>query len=112
MTDLEQFFERKDICVQDIMYMYKTPQTNITEFHLKDGRVETRYVALKNVLKELPKNFVSINKGIIINLDYVKCVNRFVYHMTDGNIFYGKLKKIKFHEAVKYRVENKEKGSS
>jgi len=48
MTNLlKNFFETNDICeADDIMYLIKIKNTSITEFHLKDGRILTKYISL------------------------------------------------------------------
>lgn len=45
---LFNFFYNNDICsFDDILYIIKTKGTSITEFHLTDGRVLTKYISLK-----------------------------------------------------------------
>lgn len=104
MTNLlKNFFETNDICeADDIMYLIKIKNTNITEFHLKDGRILTKYISLGACNKQLPSEiFIPINRGIIINKHYIKCINRYIYHMQDGTIFEGKLKATKLHKKLK-----------
>lgn len=104
MTTLKQFFEKRDICIDEIMYICKTPGTSITEFHLDGGRIETRYVSMKEVKSILPDYFVTINKGIIVNINYIKYINRYIYHMKDGIIFDGKLKDQNLHKSIKQKI--------
>lgn len=104
MTNLlKNFFDYNDICdADDIMYLTKTKGTSITEFHLRDGRTITKYVSLKACGSQLPSEiFIPINKGIVINKHYIKCVNRYFYHMKDGVVFEGKLKAVKLHKKLK-----------
>ena len=94
---LKNFFETNDICeADDIMYLIKIKNTSITEFHLKDGRILTKYISLGACNKQLPSEiFIPINKH------YIKCINRYIYHMQDGTIFEGKLKATKLHKKLK-----------
>lgn len=100
---LSNFFQTNDICDEnDIMYIAKTKGTQITEFHLTDGRTITKYISLRDCKAELSSDiFYNITKGVLININHVKCINRRTYHMKDGKVFEGKLKGYKLHQSLK-----------
>jgi len=87
------------------MYIVKTKGTQITEFHLTDGRTITKYISLRDCKAELSSDiFYNITKGVLININHVKCINRRTYHMKDGEVFEGKLKGYKLHQSLKKKV--------
>lgn len=99
---LFNFFYNNDICsFDDILYIIKTKGTSITEFHLTDGRVLTKYISLKECKQLLPQDiFININKGILINKNHIKYINRYIYYLDNGESFNGKLKNTKLHSSL------------
>lgn len=99
---LNFFFYNGNICsYDDILYIIKTKGTSIAEFHLTDGRVLTKYISLKECQQQLPQNiFININKGILINKNHIKYINRYTYYLDNGESFDGKLKNAKLHSTL------------
>lgn len=90
---LSNFFQTNDICDENnIMYIIKVKGTQITEFHLDDGRVITKYISLKECKNQLSDAFIPINKGILLNKHYIKCINVRTYHLLNGETLEGKIK--------------------
>lgn len=84
------------------MYITKEKGTSIAIFHFTGGRTITKYIPLKVCLQELPSDiFFMLNRGIIVNKHHIKYINRYLYHMSDGQVFAGKLKEYKFHKHLK-----------
>ena len=102
MNKLFNFFYHNDICsYNDILYIIKTKGTSIAQFHLTDGRVLTKYISLKGCKQQLPQDiFININKGILINKNHIKYINRYTYYLDNGESFDGKLKNTKLHSTL------------
>lgn len=103
---LLNFFYHNDICsFNNILYIIKTKGTSIAEFHLTDGRVLTKYISLKECKKQLPQDiFININKGILINKNHIKYINRYTYYLDNGESFDGKLKNVKLHSTLASQI--------
>lgn len=102
MNNLSKFFQRNNIYFyNNIIYVIKSKGTSITQFHLIDGRVLTKYISLKECKQQLPQDiFININKGILINKNHIKHINRYVYYLDNGESFNGKLKNTKLHSTL------------
>ena len=101
-TLLSNFFYYNNICsYNDILYIIKTKGTSIAEFHLTNGRVLTKYISLKECKEQLPQDiFININKGILINKNHIKYINRYTYYLDNGESFDSKLKNTKLHSTL------------
>lgn len=99
---LFKFFYENDVCsYKDIIYLIKIKGTSITEFHLTDGRVLTKYISLKKCKQQLPQDlFININKGILINKNHIQHISRYTYYLDNGETFDGKLKNAKLHSIL------------
>lgn len=99
---LLNFFYNNNICsYNNILYIIKTKGTSITQFHLIDGKVLTKYISLKECKQLLPQDiFININKGILINKNHIKFINRNIYYLDNGESFEGKLKNTKLHSTL------------
>ena len=102
MNNLFNFFYKNNICSYDnILYIIKSKGTSITQFHLADGGILTKYISLKECKQQLPQDiFININKGILINKNHIKHINRYVYYLDNGESFNGKLKNTKLHSTL------------
>ena len=105
---LFNFFYFNDVqSYEDIIYLCKTKGTDITEFHLSDGRILTKHISLKYCQSKLPSQvFININKGLLINKHYIKSINRFTYHLKNGESFDGRLKSYKFHQQLALQIND------
>lgn len=101
-TELFNFFYKNDIrSYNDIVYIIKTKGTAITEFHLSDGRIITRYISLRECKEQLPQDiFININKGILVNKHHIKYINRYTYYLDNDESLDGKLKNTKLHNSL------------
>lgn len=99
---LFKFFYENDVySYKDIIYLIKIKGTSITEFHLADGRVLTKYISLKECKQRLPQDlFININKGILINKNHIQHISRYTYYLDNGETFDGKLKNAKLHSTL------------
>lgn len=71
--------------IRDIMVVSKS--LNYCYFVVKKQKYKSR-VSLKQVLKELPNYFVLINRGDVINLNYVNWIKDDEIELEDGTIYY------------------------
>lgn len=99
------FLETADVMFSEIVYVDKRHNTEVTIFHLNDGRELTRYVAIKDVFCVLPHDkFTCINKGLIVNKDYIKKINGIAFHVdVNGKDvrLYGRMKGVNQRNALK-----------
>ncbi len=91
MTNIARFFQRHGIDVHNILYIqHKDGHSHI---NMVNGTVINTYIATKDLLTGLPsESFLNINKGIVINIQYVANIDKNVYHMVNGEKFTGRLR--------------------
>ena len=91
MTNIARFFHRHGIDVHNILYIqHKNGHSHI---NMVNGTVIDTYIATKDLLTGLPaSSFLNINKGIVINIQYVANIDKNVYHMINGEKFTGRLR--------------------
>lgn len=108
--NLFNFFYNGNICsYNDIIYIIKTKGTSITQFHLADGRILTKYISLKECKNFLPQDiFININKGILINKNHIKYINRYTYYLDNDESFDGQLRNSKLHSALASEINHME----
>ena len=106
MNSLSNFFYCNNIySYNDIIYIIKTKGTSIAQFHLTNNKIITKYISLKECKQQLPQNiFININKGILINKNHIKYINRYIYYLDNGDFFDGKLKNTKLHSTLASQI--------
>ncbi|MDO4203222.1 MAG: LytTR family transcriptional regulator DNA-binding domain-containing protein [Selenomonadaceae bacterium] len=91
MTNIAKFFHRHGIDVHNILYIRHS--NGHSHINMLNGTVIDTYIATKNLLTGQPtESFLNINKGIVINLQYVSTIDKNVYHMINGEKFNGRLR--------------------
>ena len=78
--------------------MYLTRVDNKSVLFLSNGQRFDTFIPLKTIMEELDKNmFLSINKGICINRNYLLEIVGNTYTMTDGTRFEGRVRTVGEH---------------
>lgn len=91
MSNIEKFYQRHGIEVQNILHIrHSQGRSHIT---MINGTVIDTYISIKDLATVLPiKSFLNINKGIVINLRYVASIDKNVYRLCNGECFTGRLR--------------------
>lgn len=91
MTNIDKFYQRHGIDVQNILYIRHSK--GHSHINMVNGTVIDTYISIKDLLTGLPsKSFLNINKGIVINIQYVSFIDKNIYHMINGEQFHGRLR--------------------
>lgn len=91
MTNIARFFHRHGIDVHNILYIRHS--NGHSHICMVNGTVIDTYIATKDLLTGLPsESFLNINKGIVINIQYVSSIDKNVYHMVNGEKFNGRMR--------------------
>ena len=61
------------VTISEIVYVKS--EAHKTIIYMLDG-VQSFYVPFKNICAQMPTNFYCINKGLLVNLDYVKRIEK------------------------------------
>ena len=86
MNDLHEWFQKNDLCPENILYLYRSDRKTVV--HRMDGEEAALYAPLLSVLSVLPENlFLNISKGIAV------CCFFFFYMYDWGRnyVFYKKI---------------------
>ena len=97
MSDVGKKFLAKK--VSDInLIMYICRKNNKSVLYFSNGNTLETFIPIKGMLDELPSSlFVVINKGLAINMNYVKEIKKNIYIMNDGRSFEGRVRNIGAH---------------
>ena len=90
MNDLHEWFQKNDLCPENILYLYRSDRKTVV--HRMDGEEAALYAPLHSVLSVLPENlFLNISKGIAVcRSQIVNISNDGIYTMSDGRTFQGR----------------------
>ena len=65
MNDLHEWFQKNDLCPENILYLYRNDRKTVV--HRMDGEEVALYAPLHSVLSALPEDmFLNISKGIVV----------------------------------------------
>lgn len=82
----KSFFEAKNINPEEIIHI--TREDRKARIKLIDGRTIETFKTIKNLLQsDESGNLLSINKGIVVNRNYIKSLVNHKYIMVDGEEF-------------------------
>ena len=90
MNDLHEWFQKNDLCPENILYLYRNDRKTVV--HRMDGEEVALYAPLHSVLSALPEDmFLNISKGIVVcRSQIVDISNDGIYTMSDGRSFQGR----------------------
>ena len=76
---------------------------DVTSIHAQDGRVILNctdgrqiqaFIPVKEFKKVLePYGFISVNRGVLVNRDEIRHIERKAYHMKDGTVIEGRVRR-------------------
>ena len=104
MTEkLKKFFLKNRIDEDKIMYIAR--KDSKTQIHMEDGRIITTYIPTKTITSEFGfENFLSINKGIVLNVNYILYVDQNKYTMKDCTEFEGRSRSTQSQKQIKHKL--------
>ena len=80
---------------------------DVTSIHAQDGRVILNctdgrqiqaFIPVKEFKKVLePYGFISVNRGVLVNRDEIRHIERKAYHMKDGTVIEGRVRFLAEH---------------
>ena len=77
MNDLHEWFQKNDLCPENILYLYRNDRKTV--IHRMDGEEVALYAPLHSVWSALPEDmFLNISKGIVV------CRSQIVDISNDG----------------------------
>ena len=104
MTDWNKWFKKRDLCAENILYLYRRERKTV--IHREDGEEFTSFAPLSAFLSLMPEeSFLNINKGVAVNR--VRIVNigtDGVYTMSDGQMFQGRKRGLSAHRHLRKEI--------
>lgn len=86
----KRFLEKHHVCMDDILYIKR--ENRYTIISMKDGNTFSTVIPVKNFGELMPLRFLSVNKGLLLNKEHIKSIDRGVYEMDDGTQFHGRVR--------------------
>ena len=84
---------------------------DVTSIHAQDGRVILNctdgrqiqaFIPVKEFKKVLePYGFISVNRGVLVNRDEIRHIERKAYHMKDGTVIEGRVRFLAEHRQMR-----------
>ena len=84
---------------------------DVTSIHAQDGRVILNcadgrqiqaFIPVKEFQKVLePYGFISVNRGVLVNRDEIRHIERKAYHMKDGTVIEGRVRFLAEHRQMR-----------
>lgn len=104
MNDLHKWFQKNDLCPENILYLYRNDRKTVV--HRMDGEEAALYAPLHSVLSVLPEDrFLNISKGIAVcRSQIVNISNDGVYTMSDGRTFQGRKRGMRDHRRLRAEI--------
>lgn len=110
------FLRRNKINPSDIVYIVRNGRN--TCIHLTDDRTISTYISIKSFLDFFKSDlFITINKGITLNVSFISSIDNGLYKMCDGVVFKGRtrspsqhknnIEKIVQHASLAKNISNK-----
>lgn len=88
---LQRFFEKNHRTMADLLYILRAGRKTV--FYFLDGSTEENYIPLKSLLTILPaRDFIHINKSVIVNKRYIAFIKNGIYTMVDGRELKGRVR--------------------
>ena len=104
MNDLHEWFQKNDLCPENILYLYRNDRKTVV--HRMDGEEAALYAPLHSVLSALPEDmFLNISKGIVVcRSQIVDISNDGIYTMSDGRSFQGRRRGLSDHRRLRAEI--------
>ncbi len=104
---IENFMSRNDIDTERIMYIIR--EESKTCIYISDGRRIESYFSIKRLTEVIGNSrFVTVNKGVLVSLNFVSNISDGNYEMTDGKILKGRVRTPGEHKRNKIIVRSLE----
>lgn len=104
MTDLTAYFKKHNICVAEMMYIYRLEKRTV--IHLADGTECTSLIPIHEIRDFLPaEDFADIAKGVLVRRSRIaRIADDGVYTMTDGKSFQGRRRNLSVHKRLRHEM--------
>ena len=87
MTDLNTYFQKHDLCAENILYIYRKDRKTVIQ--RTDGEEFALFIPVHSILSALPESeFLSISKGTVVCRSHIVDISKDgVYIMSDPVIY-------------------------
>ena len=104
MTDLNTYFQKHDLCAENILYIYRKDRKTVIQ--RTDGEEFALFIPVHNILSALPESeFLSISKGIVVCRSHIVDISKDgVYTMSDGRTFQGRKRGLSSHRRLRTEI--------
>ena len=100
MTDLNTYFQKHDLCAENILYIYRKDRKTVIQ--RTDGEEFALFIPVHSILSALPESeFLSISKGTVVCRSHIVDISKDgVYIMSDGRTFQGRKRGLSSHRSL------------
>ena len=104
MTDLNTYFQKHDLCAENILYIYRKDRKTVIQ--RTDGAEFALFIPVHSILSALPESeFLSISKGIVVCRSHIVDISKDgVYTMSDGRTFQGRKRGLSSHRRLRTEI--------
>ena len=104
MTDLNTYFQKHDLCAENILYIYRKDRKTVIQ--RTDGEEFALFIPVHSILSALPESeFLSISKGIVVCRSHIVDISKDgVYTMSDGRTFQGRKRGLSSHRRLRTEI--------
>ena len=104
MTDLNTYFQKHDLCAENILYIYRKDRKTVIQ--RTDGEEFALFMPVHSILSALPESeFLSISKGIVVCRSHIVDISKDgVYTMSDGRTFQGRKRGLSSHRRLRTEI--------
>lgn len=100
------FMKKRAFGAKDIKYIESEGGKAVLS--LKDGRTVQTFTPVREFQKVLePFGFISINRGILVNKDEIRHIERCTYHMKDGKVLEGRVRFLAEHRQIREELRGR-----
>lgn len=101
MPDLERFFKRHHLDIEDILYIYRRGRKSV--ICSESAEEASSAIPMHELLAFLPEgDFISISRSAIVRRDRILNIsNDGVYTMSDGKTFQGRTRYLSTHRQLR-----------
>ena len=105
MPDLERFFKRHHIDIEDILYIYRCGRRTV--ICCESAEEASSAIPMHELLAFLPEGeFLSVSRSAIVRRDrIINISNDGVYTMTDGKTFQGRTRYLSTHRRLRREMQ-------
>lgn len=104
MTDLNTYFQKHNLCAENILYIYRKDRKTVIQ--RTDGEEFALFIPVHSILSALPESeFLSISKGIVVCRSHIVDISKDgVYTMSDGRTFQGRKRGLSSHRRLRTEI--------